>query len=249
MPINRLRALTGRNRTASTDRALGLTLAFVAGAVNAGGFLVVGQYTSHMTGFFSLAADATAAAQFGKALAAAGTILSFVCGAIVSTMLINRGRRRGAHSVYALPLFIEAALLLVFGVIGGTLEHHRPLVVPATVSLLCFVMGLQNALITKISDARIRTTHLTGLTTDIGIELGKFAFSRLDGPACPVKPDFGKLRLWCALAGCFLLGGLGGALAFTRIGFSATIPLAVLLAILAEVPIADDLPKWPRFHR
>jgi uncharacterized membrane protein YoaK (UPF0700 family) len=64
---------------------------------------------------------------------------------------------------------LEALLLLCFGLLGANLEQHRWLFVPATVALLCFAMGLQNAMITEISKAEIRTTHVTGLVTDIGI--------------------------------------------------------------------------------
>src|ERR1700760_1056870 len=57
MPMNFARRLVGIDRTASADRRLGATLAFVAGAMNAGGFLAVHQYTSHMTGIVSALAD------------------------------------------------------------------------------------------------------------------------------------------------------------------------------------------------
>jgi hypothetical protein len=66
-------------------------------------------------------------------------------------MLINWGRRRQAQSEFAMPLMLEALLLLCFGLLGANLEQHRWLFVPATVALLCFVMCLQNAMITKIS--------------------------------------------------------------------------------------------------
>ena len=55
--MRRLRHLTGHHRTVTSNRVLGLLLAFNAGAVNAGGFLVVHMYTSHMTGFLSSLAD------------------------------------------------------------------------------------------------------------------------------------------------------------------------------------------------
>ena len=74
---------------------------------------------------------------------------------------------------------LEAVLLLCFGLLGSNLERHRLLFVPVTVVLLCFVMGLQNAIITKISRAEIRTTHVTGLVTDMGIELGKLIYWKL----------------------------------------------------------------------
>ena len=55
--MRRLRHLTGLHRTPATNRMLGFLLAFNAGAINAGGFLVVGMYTSHMSGFVSMLAD------------------------------------------------------------------------------------------------------------------------------------------------------------------------------------------------
>jgi len=68
--------------------------------------------------------------------------------------------------------------LLVFGFLGGWLSVIEGLFVPATVLLLCFMMGLQNAVISKLSNAEIRTTHVTGIGTDIsiGIELGKLSY-------------------------------------------------------------------------
>ena len=67
-------------------------------------------------------------------------------------------------------------LLLVFGLVGTELQEHAVVTVSFTTVLLCYLMGLQNALITKISRAEIRTTHVTGLVTDIGIEMGKLIY-------------------------------------------------------------------------
>ena len=68
--MRRLRHLTGRHRTQSINRLLGLLLAFNAGAINAGGFLVVGLYTSHMTGFVSVIADNLVLGQMALVLGA-----------------------------------------------------------------------------------------------------------------------------------------------------------------------------------
>ncbi|MGG6497720.1 UNVERIFIED_CONTAM: DUF1275 domain-containing protein, partial [Bacteroidetes bacterium 56_B9] len=85
--------------------------------------------------------------------------------AATTAVLVNMGRQREAHSIYALPLLLEAACLLTFGLMGAWLSSLQGLLVPATVSMLCFTMGLQNALITKVSRAEIRTTHVTGIVT------------------------------------------------------------------------------------
>ena len=143
-----------------------------------------------------------------------------------------------------MPLLLEAALLLFFGLLGANLEQDRILFVPATVALLCFVMGLQNAMITKISKAEIRTTHMTGLVTDVGIELGKLVYwnATKDAPGMKaVKADRAKLALLASLLGRFSIGGIAGAMGFKYVGFVATIPLSAMLVMLAVVPLVDDL--------
>jgi uncharacterized membrane protein YoaK (UPF0700 family) len=239
--VEHLRDVIGSERNDRADAQLGLTLCFVAGAVNAGGFLAVGQYTSHMSGMISAMADNLALGGIGLVLGGVGALLSFVLGAACSAALINWGRRHHARGQYAFPLLFEAMLLLGFGLIGSFREH-LPFFLFAAVPLLCFIMGLQNAIITKISQSRMRTTHMTGVITDIGIELGKlFYWNRTAGLASGrVLADRAKLRLLGSLLGSFFVGGVVGALGFSHIGFVTTAPLAALLLLLAGVPMAVD---------
>ncbi|PMS17418.1 DUF1275 domain-containing protein [Trinickia dabaoshanensis] len=246
MPIHYLRAFTNPERTDEANRRLGRSLAFVAGAANAGGFLAVGQYTSHMSGIVSSMADYLALGELGLAAGGLASLVSFLCGAATSAVMINWGKRHSRRSLYAMPLMLEAALLLVFGFLGSNLKDHRLLFVPATVALLCFVMGLQNAMITKISKAEIRTTHVTGLVTDIGIELGKlFYWNGLAGDAMRgthfVRADRQRLALLASLLASFFCGGLAGAIGFKHMGFVSTVPLATVLVALAAVPLVDDM--------
>src|SRR5690606_34311311 len=125
----------------------------------------------------SAMADAVALRHWAIAVVSASALLAFVAGAATTAILVNAGRRRGLSSAFAIPLLLEAVLLLVFGAFGARLTASHALFVPATVVLLCYTMGLQNAVITKISRAEIRTTHVTGLITDLGIELGKLLYT------------------------------------------------------------------------
>jgi uncharacterized membrane protein YoaK (UPF0700 family) len=255
MPINYLRGFTAPERTDAANRRLGRSLAFVAGAANAGGFLAVGQYTSHMSGVVSSLADNLALGDLALVAAGLSSLAAFMIGAAMSAVLINWGRRRRLRSVYATPLAIEAALLLCFGLLGSNLEHHRLFFLPVTVCLLCFVMGLQNAMITKISRAEIRTTHMTGLVTDIGIELGKLFYWNGWRPEADaggegmVRADRRKLALLGSLLASFLAGGLAGAAGFRHLGFVSTLPLAVVLLALAVVPLIDDMRSGARKMR
>lgn len=250
MPIAYLRRLSGKHRTASANRHLSLCLAFVAGAANAGGFLAVHQYTSHMTGIVSAIADHLAVGEIGFVLAGIGALLSFLAGAATSAILINWARHRDLQSEYALSLMLEAALLLCFGLMGRYLAVHVWLFVPLTVMLLCFIMGLQNAIGTKFTRSEVRTTHITGLVTDIGIELGKMFYwnrSRAKGEAMYVASDRLRLGFMLTLFAMFVSGGLIGALGFKHIGFFTTVPLALLLMFLALVPVLDDM--WEQIQR
>lgn len=248
MPIHYARSLAGRRRTTAANRHLGFALAFVAGAINAGGFLAVQQYTSHMTGIVSAMADNIALGAYDLVLGGAGGLLSFLLGAACSAIMVNYSRRRRLHGEFALPLLLEAFLLLCFGLLGARLAKVAGLFVPVTVMLLCFIMGLQNALITKLSKADIRTTHITGIVTDIGIELGKSLYWNSPGSSKqpPVAVNRAKLQMLTLLALSFFLGGVVGAFGFKYLGYIATVPLALVLITLAIVPALDDVRHWLR---
>lgn len=244
MPVSYLRNLTCQPKDNKAIRHLACYLAFIAGAVNAGGLLAVNQYTSHMTGLVSSIADNIVLGERTLVLEGIGAVLSFACGAACTAILVNWARRRNLQSGYALPLLVEALLLICFGLLGSSMQPQQWLFVPLTVSLLCFVMGLQNAMITKLSNAEIRTTHVTGMITDIGIELGKLFY--WNNPNATVShprvlANRPKISLLLVLITMFTVGGLVGALGFKYIGYVSTVPLAALLIILAGVPILDDL--------
>ncbi len=246
VPATFFKGLTARHRTQRSNRQLGGVLAFVAGAVNAGGFLAVQRYTSHMTGIISAVADEFVLGNFRLALGALAMAGSFLAGTIITTLLIHWARRRTLDGEFALPLMLEGALLLAFGLLGANLLVFSGLLVPATVILLCFIMGLQNAVITKISRSEIRTTHMTGVLTDIGIGLGRLMYhrgARTEADAQRMDADSGKLRIHAALLGLFITGAVVGAYAFRKMGFSATVPLAALLMALATPSLMLDMKR------
>jgi uncharacterized membrane protein YoaK (UPF0700 family) len=240
MPINYLASLTAPERSARANLHLGASLAFVAGALNAGGFLAIGQYTSHMTGMLSSAADNLVLGHLPMVITAILSIISFVLGAASTALMVNYARRNSSSNIYMPALLTESVLLLVFGLMGANLQMHELVDLSLTAALLCYVMGLQNALITKISNAEIRTTHVTGLITDIGIELGKlFYWNREPGieQGRFVAANRTRLRVHLSLVASFFIGGVAGALGFKHAGYAATIPLALGLVIMSSAPI------------
>lgn len=237
---NYFRSIASRNRTEQLDRHLALFLTFVAGAANAGGFMAIGQYTSHMSGIISSMADNLSLSALSLVLSGFFALFAFVSGAAVSALLVNWGRRLDIQSEYAFPLFLEAVLLVVFGLFGSRLQVASFVVVPVTILLLCFIMGLQNAIITKISQSRIRTTHMTGIVTDIGIEIGRAAYFNRNKSLPPVRAEKDKLALLVSLCASFFLGGVCGAYGFRYIGYSFSTAIGIGIAVIAVLPVVDD---------
>lgn len=246
MPIYYLRRLSGRDRTAPANRQLARYLAFVAGAINAGGFLAVHQYTSHMSGIVSSMADNLAVGSFHLVLIGASSVLSFLAGAASTSLMVGLARRRALHSEYALPLLAEAIMLVGFAVTGREFEAKGAgSGVIGTILPLCFTMGLQNAIITKISGAVIRTTHMTGIVTDIGIEVGHAIYAAICREPAAKVVEFDQLWLLASLIGLFFSGGIVGALGFRYLGFLFSLPFATVLLIMAVIPLSDDLRGTP----
>ncbi len=191
---------TDVQRSPEANLRLGLVLTFVSGPTNAGGFLAEGNYTSHRTGIVSSAVDDLVLGNINLALAGIVFMLAFVAGAMCTAVVVNWGLRQQLRSSHTLPLLLESGALLVFGLFGAAIAARSQLFVPVTVVLQCCIMGQQNAVITKISKAEIRTTHVNGLVTDLGIELGKLLCmnrSQAGTQCAPTASAFGCIWFWC----------------------------------------------------
>lgn len=217
---------------------LATVLAGIAGAANAGGFFALGQYTSHMTGYLSQLADNISILNLWIAAISVMALSSFIAGAGFSTILINWAREHESTAQYAWPLAIQGTFLLCFS-FGGIFSSEIGRLF--SLACLCFIMGMQNATITKISSARIRTTHATGMITDIGIEAGRAVYSMLR-PRSGVRLDRHKLRILMQLVLTFLIGGIIGAVGYSHMGFFFSLPLALILLALGVPSILRDRP-------
>lgn len=239
-----LLTVAGPVRSTRHNVHLAALLALNAGVLNSVGFVAVSVYTSHMTGLTATVADHLVLGGAAIVLTGLLGIVAFVVGAAACAIVFNWGRRRGLHGRYANVLVLEACLVLGFGLLADWLRwQHRELVF---VAVLCFTMGLQNAIITKLSDAQIRTTHVTGMVTDIGIELGKLSYVSRTPGLPPVVADPGKLGALVLLVALFFIGGVLGALGYLEFGFGTVIPLALVLFGVAVPPLVADLRRHAR---
>ena len=220
------------SRSAAADTTLATIQAAIAGAANAGGFVLLGHYTSHMTGYLSQLADNLAVQNIGLVISAAVAIALFVAGAASAAFTINWARQHRPLQQYALPISVQGGLFLALTALGAV-GFSQAVTSVAALGLLAFIMGYQNATITKISGARIRTTHATGMVTDVGIELGRAAYGLTFDPS--VTADRAKQRLLLRLLLAFVIGGIAGALGYGAAGYLFSLPLAAVLLGLAII--------------
>lgn len=230
-------------------RLLGYVMAFLAGAINAGGFFAVSHYTSHVTGALSHAADEIYTGHWQTALTALAGVLCFILGAAHANWTILWTARHRFRSGYGLSMWLEAFYLLLFGAMGVGLSQLGEVLVPPTVLLLCFIMGMHNTIMTVLSGGAIRSTHMTGTSTDLGIELAKLLYyRRSDNPRLPdVRVNRPKMKLFAGMISSFLCGGIVGAWGYHLISYHFTFPVALLLFVFGFGSIGYDIRirlKW-----
>jgi uncharacterized membrane protein YoaK (UPF0700 family) len=161
----------GSRRTFLHNLRLASNLSFIAGIVNIAGVLSVATLTTNVTGHFAYFAEEVSLKNYSKAITFLFFILFFLIGAFVCNTLIEITSLVKPRIAHAFPMLIEVLVLLVIGL--GYVNQQEYIAY-----LLLFAMGIQNALVTQISQSVVRTTHLTGLFTDLGIEISQLFFYR-----------------------------------------------------------------------
>lgn len=203
----------GKSRTYVHNLKLASLLSFVAGIVNITGVLSLKILTTNVTGHFAYFSENFSNKNYSDALAYLFFILSFLTGAFTSNFLVEIVSRIKPQVSYAFPMIIEILILSFVGFLGnhtvlsGTNSH-------LIACSLLFAMGLQNALVTNVSQSVVRTTHLTGIFTDLGIELSQLFFYRKTSSYLLLTRS---INLKMAIIGCFFSGCVAGAIIFRKI--------------------------------
>ncbi len=201
----------GKKRTFIHNLRLATLLSFVAGIVNITGVLALKTLTTNVTGHFAYFAEEVLRQNFSGAITFFVFTLFFLLGSFTANFLTELISKTNPSLSYVIPISLEIIVLFSIGIFGtasdlSTLEGRW-----IAFSLL-FAMGSQNSLVTKISQATVRTTHLTGLFTDLGIELSQLFFYK--------KPEENKrlktsIYLRLSIIGFFFSGCIFGGFMYT----------------------------------
>lgn len=233
----------GNTRTDRQNRVLAAYLTFVAGYVNTAGFVVVGLFTSHVTGTVGRLVDDSASGRWEAAILAFTLFAAFYAGAFVSSMAIEGKVFGRTRYTYASLLAGEAFVLGAFLLVSAAIAPEAPRVRDAEGAILCMAMGMQNSFVTRLSGAVVRTTHLTGIVTDLGIESARwFRFARAKlgehtgvrltvARPTPERPHAPKTALLATVLVAFVAGSvMGAALSLRFREVALVVPIGALLA-------------------
>jgi len=212
-------------------------LGFQAGFLNAFGFLACGRYVSHVTGMGTQMGVALAQNRPWFALELLGFPVFFILGAFLSGLLTSARIERGLKPWYGIITFVLPGLILilmlagqsgVFGPFGEDLVLARDFLL---LYLLCFVCGMQNGCFATLTKGQIRTTHLTGISTDIGTDFARMWFGKLEGVerAMTLRTNICRIATFTA----FATGSIISVLVSRELGYGALI-----------VPLMTSITVW-----
>ncbi|PQJ72801.1 YoaK family protein [Polaribacter butkevichii] len=223
----------GKSRTVKHNLRIATILSFVAGMVNVTGYLAFKQLTTNVTGHFALFIYDLANFNFWKGTIYFLYIFSFLFGSFLSSFLIEFFSETKRLNVFVLPTLIECIVLITIGIISDFIEMRY---VNLLICLLLFAMGLQNSFVTKISNAVVRTTHLTGLFTDLGIDLSLLCFPKLESKRKELKTNI-KLRVFIIIF--FFSGGLTAGFFYSKLDLKLNSLIFAALILIVSLFFDD----------
>ena len=192
-------------------------LALNAGMVNVLGlFTVLHQSVSHMTGNVSMLAMSLLDWQPDHFIDLALVVICFVIGSFYSGLILGNSNVTFGHH-YGFPLSLVAIFLFLTWLLLPYFPRYGLL-------WACVAMGVQNAMVSHYKGAIIRTTHLSGVLTDIGLTIGY----KVRG----LKIENRRIFLHFLIFTGFLVGGLIASLLYPYLKLQTfLIPAGLSLAL------------------
>lgn len=217
----------GKRRTFGVNLSLAILLSFTAGSVNVAGFFAFAVLTTNVTGHVANLARLLVEQDFEIANTVEIWILSFFAGTFVSSFLMDFLKRKRSRLATSAPIFIEAAILIGITLLG---EHHGKFMnTEVFVAILLYSMGMQNSIVSVVSGSVVRTSHLTGMFTDLGINLSRMIFATDEERLILNR----KVTLHLMIVIFFFAGGILGGILFSVVEYKAfLLPVCVLLLAL-----------------
>ena len=216
------------SRSLKDNLRLGVLTAFSAGMVNVASVIIFFAFASNVTGHYAILAQEISRGQWYQVAVVMGWILLFFLGSFASNFIVINLSRKNTYLAHASPLMLEIACLLGVGVYGQYAYQGTLVETEIMVAFMLFSMGLQNGLTASISNFSVKTTHLTGLTTDLGILVSMFTRKEYREDRVLV----GKAKLLAAIASSYLTGGVLAGILYESLQFRVFYVVSVVIVFV-----------------
>lgn len=181
-------------------------MSFQAGYINVGGFIIFGSFVSHVTGTSSRIGMGIASLDLATIITFATILISFIIGAGFAGHYIGRNKEHGNDPKFIFVTGIKACVFaLVLFISEFYFGNEAMWIKLALIHLLSFACGMQNATCSLATDGFLKPTHMTGLSTDIGINLFKHLGKPINDPARINEKKKNIIRFRILLS--FIFGG------------------------------------------
>ncbi len=216
------------SRTLGDNIRLGTLTAFTAGTINIASLLIFLSFTSNVTGHYAILAAEISKGNWTQVAVVGGWIFLFFFGSFLANFMVINFNKKSKYLAHSMPILLEIICLLFVGVYGQfyyqkTLEETEYLV-----ALMLFATGLQNGLTASISNFSVKTTHLTGTTTDLGILLSMFTHKkyRKNGEL------IGRAKLLTSIMLAYVLGAVFSGLTYYYLEFRVFYVISLCLLVV-----------------
>lgn len=218
------------HRTQEDNLKLGSLTAFSAGMVNVASVTVFFAFTSNITGYYAVFAQELSKGNWYQGAVVLLWILLFFIGNFLSNFVIIQGRGRWSQYIsHAIPVMLEFLSILFVGLYLDFFYTNSLQETEFLVGALLFAMGLQNGLTASISNSVVKTTHLTGLTTDLAILVSMFSKRENRQNAALVD----KFHLLLTIMIAYVLGGIAGGIGYLYLANGTFYLTCAILLIIA----------------
>jgi uncharacterized membrane protein YoaK (UPF0700 family) len=212
-------------RTLKENLLLASSTAFVSGVTNVAGVIAFLAFTTNMTGHFANLARNVIEQNFPQVIIFLIWLFLFFAGAFTANFLVRWREHKSAYRANMAPIVLEIIILLFVAYYGSNHYTESLLEKQVITSALIFAMGLQNGLVSNISGGLIKTSHLTGLFTDLGADFAEWLYPNSQKPVA-VK---NRMYIRFTILGFYFLGALAGGYFFDKYNFNIFYFIPVIL--------------------
>jgi uncharacterized membrane protein YoaK (UPF0700 family) len=222
------------DRTLKENLMLASSTALSSGITNVAGMIAFMSFTTNITGHVANLAKHIVDQNVGEIIVFLIWLLCFFAGAFIASFIVRSYKHTSYYKAHALPVILEMIVLLFVAIYGHNFYEETTFEREVVIGAIIFSMGLQNSLVSTVSGGLIKSSHLTGLFTDLGGDIAEWIHPRAE-KSTAVK---NKIYIRLTILGFYLIGAVLGGFLFNIFDFAIFYLVPVILTTILYYDIS-----------